>query len=49
MKAITKPILGAVNLHPPAEKTEHHYYLKIYRRGVWLLFFYQIQVFFCTD
>jgi hypothetical protein len=21
-------------VHPPAEKAEHHYYLKIYRRGV---------------
>jgi hypothetical protein len=29
------------NLHSPAEKAEHHYYLKIYRRGMWLLFFNQ--------
>jgi hypothetical protein len=28
-------------LHSPAEKAEHHYYLKIYRRGMWLLFFNQ--------
>jgi hypothetical protein len=28
-------------LHSPAEKVEHHYYLKIYRRGMWLLFFNQ--------
>jgi hypothetical protein len=29
------------NIHSPAEKVEHHYYLKIYRRGMWLLFFNQ--------
>jgi hypothetical protein len=28
-------------LHSPAEKAEHHYYLKIYRRGMWLPFFNQ--------
>jgi hypothetical protein len=28
-------------LHSPAEKAEHHYYLKIYRRGMWLFFFNQ--------
>jgi hypothetical protein len=28
-------------LHSPAEKAEHHYYLKIYRCGMWLLFFNQ--------
>jgi hypothetical protein len=28
-------------LHSPVEKAEHHYYLKIYRRGMWLLFFNQ--------
>jgi hypothetical protein len=29
------------NIHSPAEKAERHYYLKIYRRGMWLLFFNQ--------
>jgi hypothetical protein len=28
-------------IHSPAEKAEHHYYLKIHRRGMWLLFFNQ--------
>jgi hypothetical protein len=28
-------------IHSPAEKAEHHYYLKIYRRGMWFLFFNQ--------
>jgi hypothetical protein len=36
-------------IHSPTEKAEHHYNLKIYRPGVWLLFFDQIQVFLCTD
>jgi hypothetical protein len=30
-----------IQIHSPAEKAEHHYYLKIYRRGMWLLFFNQ--------
>jgi hypothetical protein len=28
-------------IHSPAEKAEYHYYLKIYRPGMWLLFFNQ--------
>jgi hypothetical protein len=34
-------IMPHVDIHSPAEKAEHHYYLKIYRRGMWLLFFNQ--------
>jgi hypothetical protein len=30
-----------MKVHSPAEKAEHHYYLKIYRCGMWLLFFNQ--------
>jgi hypothetical protein len=28
-------------IHSPAEKAEHHYYFKIYRCSMWLLFFNQ--------
>jgi hypothetical protein len=47
--SLVSVLFDTPNINSPAEKAEHHYYLKIYRPGVWLLFFDQIQVFLCID